>query len=225
VFSIIIGLKMASKYFEFRKKEFIPIGLTYIFLSSAWWGTLLSFLTVLVFGQPINKYLFVILNNAFLPFALVFWISVYSQMNVKRKKLVQIIFGIICILWELVLFLFLIVDINILYGFTDVPESDLYYSNRKIVLIIFPIIGILSALITGLLFARVAIKSEDPKTVWKGRFLAAAFISFCIGAFLDALLPRDLILLVIIRLILIASVFEYYLGFFLPDKIANVLIK
>jgi len=26
VFSIIIGLKMASKYFEFRKKEFIPIG-------------------------------------------------------------------------------------------------------------------------------------------------------------------------------------------------------
>ncbi|MFX1337919.1 MAG: hypothetical protein ACFFDK_04865, partial [Promethearchaeota archaeon] len=64
-----------------------------------------------------------------------------------------------------------------------------------------------------------------PKNRWKGRFILIAFISFTIAALFDVGLPVTPATLVIARLILISSSFLFYLGFFLPDKIANLLIK
>lgn len=116
-------------------------------------------------------------------------------------------------------------NINLLYKFKSVPDSPLYYGNRTPILIVFTIFAILSALITSLLFAKHALISIEPKMKWKGRFLALAFISFTVGALLDSFLPRDSLLLVIVRVILIFSAFEYYLGFFLPEPFANLLIE
>jgi len=67
--------------------------------------------------------------------------------------------------------------------------------------------------------------SEDPSIQWKGRFMLIAMISFAVGAFLDAVLTFTPLELVLVRLLLISSSIEYYLGFFLPNSIANRLIK
>ena len=60
---------------------------------------------------------------------------------------------------------------------------------------------------------------------WRGRFMLIAFISFTIGALFDSAIPMSSLTIVLIRLLLISSAIEYYLGFFFPDRLANWLIK
>ena len=60
---------------------------------------------------------------------------------------------------------------------------------------------------------------------WRGRFLLIAFLSFFFGTIFDAILELNILTIIIVRVILVTSSIEYYFGFFLPDKIKNVLIK
>jgi hypothetical protein len=80
-------------------------------------------------------------------------------------------------------------------------------------------------LITGIIFAIKSMRLDDPEVQWKGRFLLLAWISFGIGAILDASLPLNALTIIIIRLILISSAIEFYFGFFLPKKISEKLIS
>jgi len=90
---------------------------------------------------------------------------------------------------------------------------------------IFQAFAILSALLTGVLFALKSFKSGDATIRWKGRFLLIAFISFSAAAILDSGFALGIIGVIIIRLLLISSAIEYYLGFLLPDRIAKRLIR
>ena len=55
-------------------------------------------------------------------------------------------------------------------------------------------------------------------------FMLSAIL-FTIGALLDAALTPAILTLILVRLILIASSIFFYLGFFLPEKIKNWLLK
>jgi hypothetical protein len=68
-------------------------------------------------------------------------------------------------------------------------------------------------------------KSNDQKHRWKGKFLLLAFISLTISLVCEGLMELTPSIYLFIKILHISSAFEYYLGFFLPDKIANLLIK
>jgi uncharacterized membrane protein HdeD (DUF308 family) len=89
----------------------------------------------------------------------------------------------------------------------------------------FQVFAILLALITGIIFSRHSLQSNEQKIRLKGKFLRIAFISFTVGAIVDSLFATESITLIIARLILASSAIEYYLGFFLPEKLAQRLIK
>jgi Na+/citrate or Na+/malate symporter len=80
-------------------------------------------------------------------------------------------------------------------------------------------------LVTGIKFGWETTKSEKPDIKLKGKFIIAAFVSFIIGAILDALLLPNLLMIIINRAILISGSIEYYLGFILPDKIKKLLLR
>ena len=80
-------------------------------------------------------------------------------------------------------------------------------------------------LIPGILIARESLKSDDKEIKLKGRFLLAAFISWTIGAIMDAALQPNIITLTIARLILISSALEFYTGFLLPEKVKKIFLK
>ena len=80
-------------------------------------------------------------------------------------------------------------------------------------------------LIPGILIARESLKSEDREIKLKGRFLLIAFISWTIGALMDAALDPNIITLTIARLILISSAIEFYCGFLLPERIKKIFLK
>jgi hypothetical protein len=219
--SFIVGLKILLKYFSYKQKEYITVGLTWIFLSSAWWGSSFSFLFIILFNTPLDAFTFLLLGNAFIPVAICCWMYSFCKLaypNLK-KKLLPIYFTI-CILYEIFLIIFLLIDPKII----GTLEGN-FYSQPNLYAMIFQVFGVLTTIITGVLFSRNSMRSDDPRIRLKGKFLLIAFISFTIGALFDAAIPLTPITLVIVRLILISSAFEYYLGFLLPDRIANWLTQ
>ncbi|MHA1489698.1 MAG: hypothetical protein ACTSRI_08585 [Promethearchaeota archaeon] len=126
----------------------------------------------------------------------------------------------ICIPYETIFIILLIVN-------PDLIGTTVTVETFSIALLIFNFFAILTTIITGILFAKKSMESDDKKTQWKGKFLLIAFISFTAGSILETIFffgvhePA----FVLIRILLISSVIEYYMGFFLPNRVASWLIK
>lgn len=221
IISLIVGIKISLKYFSLRSKELILVGIAWICLSSPWWSAPFSFLTYVFFGVVWEIHVFFIIGNIFIPVALISWIYAFAKMaydKVKTKLL--IIYSIICTAFLIFFLIFMVIDVNLIGEFDGTFDAR-YVSFTRI----FQAFAILSALFTGILFALKSFKSGDATIRWKGRFLLIAFISFSAAAILDSGFALGIIGVIIIRLLLISSAIEYYLGFLLPDRIAKWLIR
>lgn len=218
--SLLIGLMFLIKYFKIKQKTILTVGLTWIFLSSAWWSRTISFLTIIFFDFSLNEFLYLFLLNAFIIVSTMCWIYSFSTLIYpKLKKKIVSIYLIICSIFEILLIVFLIWDTQL------IGNVEFFSANGAPFSISLQIFAIFSFLITGILFARESLRSSDPKILWKGRFLLLAFISFTISALYESIAPLTPLSLVLIRILLISSAIEYYFGFFLPDRLANWLIN
>ncbi|MBD3255190.1 MAG: hypothetical protein GF383_08855 [Candidatus Lokiarchaeota archaeon] len=221
IISIIVGVVILSRYFSLKRKILVPVGFTWIFMSSVWWSSSLSFISLLIINQELNPFLYLFIGNIFVAPALLCWVYVFTTLAYSKGRKVLIgTYSIICISYEIFLIIFFIIDPSMI----GTVESSFYYRSNTIVLI-FQIFAILTTLVTGIKFSITSMRSENDIVRLKGRFLLAAFLSFSIGAALDALLPLTPLTLIIIRLILTSSAIEYYLGFLLPEKISDWLIN
>lgn len=217
--SIIIGLKILSTYFKYQKKEFITVGLTWIFLSTSWWWPSFNFLSIFLFDQNLNIFSYLIMANFFIPLAIISWIYSVYKLAYKNKIMLISIF-VICIAYEVLLFIFLFINPNLI-GIEIAPNLV----QRTSLTLGFAVFSILVALISGILMAKKIMVSEDRKIKLKGRFLIIALTFFTIGAVLDAISWTYLIIIFLIRLLLILSSIAFYFAFFLPERVAKVLIK
>ncbi|MFX0072264.1 MAG: hypothetical protein ACFFAO_14355 [Candidatus Hermodarchaeota archaeon] len=221
IISILVGVRILLKYFTFKEKEYITVGLSWIFISSPWWGSGFSFLSILLTQQTLDPVVYLFVGNAFVPIAILCWIYSFTQLAYPdlTKKLL-ILFTIIYIPYEIYVIYFLIVDPS------NIAEIiGTFYAQPKLFVMIFQVLAVVVALITGIIFSRNSMKSEDPKVKLKGKILLLAFILFTAGALMDAVLDLTPITLIIARLILITSSIFYLFGFLLPDKVAEILLK
>jgi hypothetical protein len=192
-------------------------------MTSGWWGGAFSFLAYLLsagnyyFGEAL--YLF--LGNAFLAAATITWIYSFGTLTYpKFKKPLLAIYTVIGIAYEIFLISFLFIDISLIGSL-----EGMFSSQHTDIVLFFYIFAILTFLTTGILFSKKSLEADDKTIKLKGKFLLAAFISFAIGAILDTGLLGIPSLQIIGSIILMLSAFEYYLGFLMPDKIADSLIK
>jgi uncharacterized integral membrane protein len=220
IISLIIGFMLISKYFSLKNRILLTVGLSWIFLSSSWWSRSISFLTIILFDYSLDEVLYLFLLNAFVPLAILCWIySFFSLVYTDFKKRIFIVYLVICIVYEVFLIIFLFTN-------TELIGSVQFFSARGGPLsIVFQIFAIFSFLITGILFARKSLESNDPKIQLKGKLLLVAFISFTISALYESIMPLTPLTLALIRILLISSAIEYFFGFFLPDRLADLLIK
>jgi len=220
IISIIIGFMLISKYFSLKNRTLLTVGLSWIFLSSSWWSRSISFLTIIFFDFALDAFLYLFLLNAFIPISILCWIySFFSLIEYDSKKRISIAYLIICIVYEVFLIIFL-------FTYPEIIGSVQFFSaNGGPLSIAFQIFAIFSFLITGIIFARKSLESNDPKIQLKGKILLVAFISFTIAALYEAIMPLTPLSLALIRILLISSAVEYFFGFFLPDRLADLLIK
>lgn len=218
--AMIIGVRIITKAISHSRNELITVGLTWIFMSSAWWGVALQFITYGFFNYKLSAFQYLFIANVFIPIALICWIySFCNIINPKLKKNFFLIILVFFIVWEIFLLISLFIDTELVGTIEGTFDS----THSKIQLI-FVVSAIVIFLCTGVFFSIKSIKIDDPEIKWKGLFLLIAWCSFTIGALLDAALPLTAITLIIVRLILISSSIEFYLGFFLPEKLAKRLI-
>jgi hypothetical protein len=82
-------------------------------------------------------------------------------------------------------------------------------------------------LITGFVFARHSLQSDNRELNLKGRFLIIAFICFTIGAVIDVIgaeNPTELTIFLARTFIILSSIC-FYIGFTMPRFIKEMFIK
>lgn len=218
---IIIGISIIfKKKQQQQKKVYVFVGTALVFLSSAWWGIVVSLICFVIFNYELNSFFYILLGCAFIPVALVCWMYSFSVLVYPYfKKQIVLIFLIISITYEIFLFIFLLTDPTVV-----ATIEGRFNMQSNFFSLSFRIFAIGVVIITGILFTTKTMKLDNPEVQWRGRFLLIAFLSFASGALIDSL-PLNPITLVLARLLLISSAFEYYLAFFLPGRMANWLTR
>jgi hypothetical protein len=221
IISIIIGIRIFLTYYKYREKTYITVGLTYFFLLSPYWGGAISFIGVLTVNYALDVPIYLFLSSAFLPIALVSWIySVATLLYDEYKRLLVFSYLTLSLIFEVFLIIFLFTDYTIV---GELSTKINIISN--VFLMIFQIFTIASLVVTGIHFSILSIESENPRTNLKGRFLFSSWLFILFSALLDAILITDPFMLLLIRILLVSGVVCYYLGFFLPECIAEKVLK
>ena len=219
--SIILGLTIASKYFKYKQKTLLLVGFTWIGLTSIWYSSSLSVLLILTTGAGIEDNLYMFLGNAILPITSFIWMVAFTDLLYKEKqKLILLIFGIYSAAFEIYYLYFLFTNPTML-GEVLSPVDATY----GLIVTAYQISMIILVLITGTLFGRSSLKSDNPEIKLKGKLLLFAIYFFIIGAVLEIFSHISIIILIVGRLILISSAFEFYGGFILPNWMKKLLLK
>lgn len=217
IISIIIGVKILIKYFEYKSNQFLLVGLTWIGLSTPWWPDSINLILILTTNSILSIEANFIIGTSTMPFFLLIWLKAFTDLVYKEKqKYILIIFLIIGIIFEIIFYYFLFTQPNLI-GTFETPFQVVYGIYIEIFLVIF----LLVIVITGILFGKQSLRSENPEIKLKGKFLIIAFILFTIGAFLDSIVPE---LFIIARIVLDVSALSFYFGFMLPDWLKEKLL-
>ncbi len=217
---LIIGLRIIIKSYLYKTKVLFLAGLGWTLLSSAWWGSSFSFISIILTGKPLSDLAFLFIANAFIPLSILFWIITFTKLiKINKEKLLILIYAVLCVLFEIFLLISLI--INPAWVGTI---KETYYSQPALIVMLYQIFVLLTVIITGLIFSQQSLRSKDRKIHLKGKFLLFAFILLTIGGSADAILSLDPITLIVVRLILILSSILFYIGFLLPERIANLIL-
>ncbi len=233
IISLIIGITILSKYFEFKNRLYILVGISWIGVAIPWMPDSISFLMNLIIQKSLDPGWYFIIGNCFLPIALITWSIAFTDMIYRQaqKKIVLIVI-ILSILFEIIFFTLFFIDIDLI-GTID-PVIRPFTADFGLFIIIYLMLAILYMLVTGVIFAQKSVKLEDREVRLKGKLLRAAFITFTVAAVLDASLgmifedPADpllAVMVVIVRVLLIFSALEFYGGFLLPKWMKEIFMK
>lgn len=222
--SILIGLKIISKFPKSKNRTILLIGLVWLGIVSSWYASSSSFLVALIAdnnGFMSMPHLYFIIGVVPLPITAFIWLIAFTDLLYKNKqKTILLIFGIIGVVFEIVFFSLLVIDSTLVGEVYSPVDAD-----YELFVTIYQIFLVFLVLITGLLFARESLKSGDPVIQLKGKLLVTAFLSFVIGSVLEIISGISIILLIVARLILITSAIEFYGGFMLPRWMEKFFLK
>ncbi len=219
--SWILAAIIILKYFKYRAKQLLLVGIAWIGIAMPWTSDSISVILLSTIRMTLNQYAKVIIELTFLPVALVLWLYAFTDLVYPTaQKVVLIISILFCAFFEIWFFSALIIDFRLIGEYT--PPLAIEFT---IPIYIFLISFLGTFVITGLIMAVKSVRENDKEISLKGKFLVLAFISFLIGTILEVILPLHPIGIMIVRLTLISSAIEYYIGFTLPRFIKELFIR
>ena len=219
--TIIVGLKIASRYFKIKNRVFLLVGLGWAMMCSPWWSSTISFLCVILTGKGLEPVMYFFIGNLVMHLTIVLYLTGLTDMIYKEKQ--KIIIGVIVLLgliYNIYYYYYLITDPNqlgVLEGYFDVT----YVGIVRIYLLCY----MFTVFSFTVLLARQSRKSDQPDIRLTGTLLLIAIFLFLIGALLDAAIVLTEITLIITRIILISSSIIFYLGFLMPEFLKKRVIK
>lgn len=223
-FAIIIGLKIAGKYFKFGDKNYLYIGLGFFGLAEPWLPSGVSFLWNIIFNRGLTLEIYVIIGNILIPPCIVLWIvGISNLMDIERKELIRNIYIIIGIVFEVVFFMLLSEFPSLIGDFSNVTTAiDIEYRSF---ILGYLLLCIATIFISAFVFARRSLKSMKPTITLRGKLILIAVSIWMLGAFMDTAIPLSLYTLPITRIMLVSASIFAYLGFIMPSIIKEKLIR
>ena len=222
IISFIVGIKLLMKYNTHKQNTLLFAGLSWILIVSPWFNTGFNFLYVVLTGNSMSDQIYLLIGYSWVPLPLVFWLIVYTDLKLKKKqKLVVSIAIIQGILYEIIFLYFIFTDFSVI-----ATKEGIFNDELTTPFLLYILVVLVIAIFTGFSFGLESFKSTNPEIKLKGKFILAAWISFFVGALLDAgLFAFTALLLILVRIILMSSAIEFYFGFFLPKWLKELLLK
>jgi len=221
ILNITIGLRIVSRYIEFKRTELLLVGIAWMGLANPWLPDTLNFILLLTNSPFLDDYTYFIIGNAFLPIFITLWLISFSRLlKFEKRKLILGITVILSIAFEIAFFIMLSID-TALIGESLGP----FHYEFSIFIMIYLLLCIFTILITGLMFARESLKVDNPEIKLKGKLLIVAFIAFVFGALLDSMPILTATTVVLTRVILMISAVFFYMGFILPEWTKKIFLK
>jgi hypothetical protein len=219
--TIIVGLKIALRYFEIKNRVFLLIGLGWAGLCSAWYPSSISFLCVLITGKGLDPVMYFFIGNVIIHLAATLYILGITDMIYKEKQKIIIgVWAIFGLIYNIYFYWALLTDpsiIGTLEGYLDVT----YVRFVSIYLFIL----IITLFLFTILLGRQSLKSEQPDIKLKGKLILIAITLYVIGAILDATITLTAITLIITRIILISASILFYLAYVMPEFLKRRVTK
>jgi hypothetical protein len=220
LFGIIVGLRISSKYIEYKRKELLTVGLSQIFSAAAYWSSIIAFLTIIFLNYEPGL-TFHLGFHLIVPLGLIFWIySISLLLYPKSQKKIVLFFVVLCIVYDLFLGIFLITDPSSLGRRTGMTLNETYlYINS------FLLFSLLVVVITVILFLRSTLRSDNPKIRWKGKFIFLGMIISIIAAVIGIIIQDTPFTIILTRSLYMIGSIAAYIGWLMPEKVAKWLIK
>ena len=217
----IIGLNIIARYFQYRQKEFLYMGISWIGIMCPWYPSAISFLMVRAGGIGLPLVLYIFIGTILIPILLLIWLLALTNLIfVKRKKSILLSEIIIGIFFELVL-LFLLFTRPSLLGELKTPV-DIQY---KSILSLYILHVVLVLWLTGTLLGKNSLKSKDPELKLKGRLIIAGISLWSLCGVLDSAISLEVISLTLIRILLILGGILFYGGFMMPKWTKKIFLN
>ncbi len=221
IISTYIGLRIASRYLKHKQITFILVGISWIGFSSLWIAPSISIVLAISTGKGLTPFMYFFIANALIPFYLFIWMTAITEFLYKGKqKTILIITAILGTIVEIIFLYLLFTDIEAIGVLRGPVDTD-----WGLFMTVYYLLVIIYMLITGTLFGRESLKSDNPENKLKGKFILAAFYVWLLGITLDLFSTLSIIVLIMARITLIISSFLFYLGFILPDSVKNRFLK
>ncbi|MFX1338911.1 MAG: hypothetical protein ACFFDK_09905 [Promethearchaeota archaeon] len=218
---IIIGLIIIMRYFEYKRKELIGVGLAILLTTISWMASGISFLSLIIYGALLDEALYLFIAYGFTLFAaLCMMYAIISLLYPKPAMKIILTFLVITIAFEIIFVYMLLTNIEVVGAMAGKFDSESRGVSTLMVLT-----ALVASLIVRILLIRNFSKSGNKKLQWRGRFILAEFILLIIGVIMDALLTLTVPMLILARILLVLRLIFVYLGWLLPDRVAKWLIK
>ena len=219
--TIIVGLKIASKYFKIKNRVFLLVGLGWAGICSAWYPSSISFLLVLITGKGLEPAMYFFVGNVILHFSITLYLIGITDMIYKEKqKYILGFFIIVGIIYNIYFYYYLFTDPSV------IGELEGYFDVTYVRIVsIYLIFDMAMILIFTIALALQSLKSDEPEVKWKGKILIPAALCYLLGALFDSSLTLTEITLIITRFILISSSILFYLAYMMPEVIKKRIVK
>jgi hypothetical protein len=211
-------VKLVAKYFEYKRKELIPVALMMNFHHQ--WSAAINFVAFILFDIILNPPLYMLFAILPVLFSVSAWIYTFSHLVAPHlKKKLLLINGMIALMNLIMLFTLLNLDYTLVGTATK-------FDTQTNPLMLFIMILTIEPIFAGsmFIFLRHGLKSRDPKIQWMGKVIFLYHISFFIATMLDGLTLSP-IFLILARFLLIFSSIVNYFGWFMPKRVEKWLIK
>lgn len=227
IISLYVGIRIALRYIEHRRRVFLLFGLTAIFVSEPWWPSAFGFLVIFLSAGEINLSIevYLTLGVVFIPALTLIWLTAFTDLVLNEyQKYILVAFAVYGVIYWIVFFF------NLAFNLPFIGDISGYFDPNYGGFVRFYQISLLVVIgITGIIFSKESSKSDDPELRLQGKLFLMGIFSFLAGGMIDifALLEfpsiHSIILVIIARTILLSCEFEFYCGLMLPEWFKKIV--